>query len=132
MTIDEAIEHCEEIAQDCELGEKPTVCADEHRQLAEWLRELKEYKTKNQENNEPLTWEELKTMVGKPVYEEELLYSHGAHWRVIKDYGIGTFYNPDGTQSTEEYINYTDDFRLPKRYLNEAFVVYRKEYNETN
>ena len=35
MTIDEAIRHCDEIAAGC--GE----CADEHRQLAEWLRELK-------------------------------------------------------------------------------------------
>lgn len=30
MTIDEAIKHCEEVAE-------------EHRQLAEWLRELKKY-----------------------------------------------------------------------------------------
>lgn len=38
MTIDEAIRHCEEVAEkmnDCE-------CAADHRQLAEWLRELKE------------------------------------------------------------------------------------------
>lgn len=38
MTIDEAIKHCEEVAEkmnDCE-------CAEDHRQLAEWLTELKE------------------------------------------------------------------------------------------
>lgn len=35
MTLDEAIEHAEWAAQNCE-GE----CSDEHRQLAEWLREL--------------------------------------------------------------------------------------------
>ena len=38
MTIDEAIRHCEEVAEkmnDCE-------CAADHRQLAEWLGELKE------------------------------------------------------------------------------------------
>ena len=38
MTIDEAIRHCEEVAEkmnDCE-------CAADHRQLAEWLTELKE------------------------------------------------------------------------------------------
>lgn len=37
MTIDEAIRHCEEVAEkmnDCE-------CAADHRQLTEWLRELK-------------------------------------------------------------------------------------------
>ena len=57
MTIDEAIKHCEEVAweldkkamcveeayqtaeqQNCEQ------CASDHRQLAEWLRELKEAK----------------------------------------------------------------------------------------
>lgn len=35
MTIDEAIEHAEHVAASCD-GE----CAEEHRQLAEWLREL--------------------------------------------------------------------------------------------
>ena len=37
MTIDEAIQHCEEKAR--ELG--CTECAQEHRQLAAWLRELR-------------------------------------------------------------------------------------------
>jgi hypothetical protein len=40
MTLDEAIKHCEEVANDragcCED------CAEEHRQLAEWLTELVE------------------------------------------------------------------------------------------
>lgn len=44
MTLDEAIEHCKEIARECELGEKPTVCAEEHWQLAEWLQSLKWYR----------------------------------------------------------------------------------------
>jgi len=36
MTLEEAIKHCEEVADNntCE-------CAMEHRQLAEWLKELK-------------------------------------------------------------------------------------------
>ena len=42
MTLDEAIIHCEDVANDragcCED------CAEEHRQLAEWLKELKAYK----------------------------------------------------------------------------------------
>lgn len=55
MTLDEAIKHCEEVAEkndkiadayknglgidvDCRK------CAEEHRQLASWLRELKAYK----------------------------------------------------------------------------------------
>ena len=79
MTIDEAIKHCEEVAQDKECiahsltkdgwqehfdnltQEKETEyknvrdemanscleCAKEHRQLAEWLKELKKYKEKD-------------------------------------------------------------------------------------
>lgn len=42
MTIDEAIKHAEEVADyDC-YNEKQLKCAEEHRQLAEWLKELKE------------------------------------------------------------------------------------------
>jgi hypothetical protein len=36
MTLDEAIEHADEIAREC------GPCAEDHRQLATWLRELKE------------------------------------------------------------------------------------------
>lgn len=35
MTLDEAIKHCEDKSAGC------SECADEHRQLAEWLKELK-------------------------------------------------------------------------------------------
>lgn len=54
MTLDEAIKHCEEVAisktkqvenGDWEKGSSTErdciACADEHRQLAEWLKELK-------------------------------------------------------------------------------------------
>ena len=59
MTIDEAICHCEEVARSCdwqaaqcdetdgyECHEKAgnEQCATDHRQLAEWLTELKEWK----------------------------------------------------------------------------------------
>ena len=57
MTLDEAIKHCEKVADDQDwlassyddgsMGKKLcTECASEHRQLAEWLRELKAYKEK--------------------------------------------------------------------------------------
>ena len=41
MTLDEAIEHCEEVA-----NSKCDSCGAEHKQLAEWLKELKERKKK--------------------------------------------------------------------------------------
>lgn len=62
LTIDEAIKHCEEVAEaeerSAKLHQRPDrgvkgsgkrylsclECAAEHRQLAEWLRELKEIK----------------------------------------------------------------------------------------
>lgn len=44
MTLDEAIQHCEEKAQ-CR-----TACGMEHKQLAEWLRELKEFRKIFKEN----------------------------------------------------------------------------------
>ena len=57
MTLDEAIKHCEEIAEEqeklCKANDsfnfsqpKWKKCAKEHRQLAEWLKELKERKSK--------------------------------------------------------------------------------------
>ena len=57
MTIDEAIKHCEEVAERLETECKPISdtsvkfpteydrqCASDHRQLAKWLRELKKYR----------------------------------------------------------------------------------------
>ena len=55
MTLDEAIKHCEEVAEEqdklCKVNDsfnfsqpKWEKCADEHRQLAEWLKELKQLK----------------------------------------------------------------------------------------
>ena len=44
MTLDEAIKHCDEIADyDC-YNYKQMKCAEEHRQLADWLKELKRAK----------------------------------------------------------------------------------------
>lgn len=56
MSLDEAIKHCDEVAEelekeavkgccdDSEIMDKCIECADEHRQLAKWLRELKKLK----------------------------------------------------------------------------------------
>lgn len=69
MSIDEAIKHCEEVAEKNDkiadtfeetLKNKIACreCAKEHRQLAEWLRELKAYRKA-----------EKKIKVKVPVYE---------------------------------------------------------------
>lgn len=48
MTLDETIKHYEEVAESCERGNpkkrSKMKCAKEHRQLAEWLKELKAYR----------------------------------------------------------------------------------------
>ena len=64
MTLDEAIEHAEEVAEEkkkearnlydakaYEESRECIWCAEEHRQLAEWLKELKEIKERG--NNLP-------------------------------------------------------------------------------
>lgn len=43
MTLDEAIKHAEEIAES-----RCDECGREHRQLVEWLKELKEYREQEQ------------------------------------------------------------------------------------
>lgn len=54
MTLDEAIEHCEEKAQ---CG---TDCGMEHKQLAEWLKELKNLREEYEIEGEPgITIEEI-------------------------------------------------------------------------
>lgn len=61
MTLDESIKHCEEVAEVqeklCKANDsfnfsqpKWKECANEHRQLAEWLRELKELKEQQPED----------------------------------------------------------------------------------
>ena len=49
MTIDEAIIHCEEVAirkLKNENNAKCVQCGEEHVQLAKWLKELKDYKNR--------------------------------------------------------------------------------------
>lgn len=41
MTLEEAILHCEEVADRCATTDGNCKCEMEHRQLAEWLMELK-------------------------------------------------------------------------------------------
>lgn len=71
MTIEEAIKHCEEVAEAEEQKYKEwkgdyshlkkidscLECANEHRQLAEWLKELKFYKDRQDLINK--SWQEL-------------------------------------------------------------------------
>ena len=77
MTLDEAIKHCEEIA--C----NNTNCALEHKQLAEWLKELRRLKSLPKEHNEDLeeAAEKYAFPEGKDKYEAE---SNGIYFREEK------------------------------------------------
>lgn len=54
MTLDEAIKHAEEVADSDCYNDKQFKCADEHRQLAEWLKDYKRMK-----EQEPTTKNDL-------------------------------------------------------------------------
>ena len=45
MTLDEAILHAEEVADRCALTDGNIQCENDHRQLAEWLKELKDWRS---------------------------------------------------------------------------------------
>lgn len=52
MTLDEAIIHCEEVVDRCEVTDGNLACAEAHKQLAEWLNELKERRAKDDQTYE--------------------------------------------------------------------------------
>lgn len=57
MTLTEAIKHCEDVADyDC-FTDDQRKCSEEHRQLADWLRELKERREKAQLSGEDATFD---------------------------------------------------------------------------
>ena len=60
MTLDEAIEHCEQTARSCD-GE----CSDDHHQLAEWLRELKRLR----EERDEMYVNELIAIIGRDTFK---------------------------------------------------------------
>lgn len=47
MTLEEAIIHAEEVAERCAVTDGDLKCESEHRQLAEWIKELKKYREEN-------------------------------------------------------------------------------------
>lgn len=80
MTIEEAIKHCEEKAKQLEGYAEPyrsmgncEKCAEEHRQLAEWLKELKKYREWLKSFNSDSATEcftavrELRSFVGRDI-----------------------------------------------------------------
>jgi hypothetical protein len=92
MTLDEAIKHCEKKAEELEKRLKPyqcvsinkklyevnkkewdscLECAKEHRQLATWLKELKQLKEQMNSSDEPNEWIPLSKEM--PIIGEDVL-----------------------------------------------------------
>ena len=121
MTLDEAIRHCEEVAEN-----RCDECGMEHRQLSEWLKELKERREadgeKNRTDNLPLSWEELKSMQGKPIWVEYEGYIPG--WEIIKHIGI---YKWTINSNDDEVIIETNSSILHEEEQGKTWQAYKKE-----
>lgn len=85
MTIDEAIKHCEEVAEKyCEKVEDGLTaddfcdsCASEHRQLAKWLKELQNYQTAREEiNQEIINWNDIDNGKVRGLFLAESIIAH--------------------------------------------------------
>ena len=120
-TLDETIKDIETCqgSTDCtsKWGNDALYYLKEYKEIMPDYVILQKYWAEEQENP-PLSWVELKQMIGKPVYEFEFAYGDGGRWVVIRDFEI---------EENEEYMVYTDRSRLAKSYLNECFSVFRKE-----
>lgn len=112
MTLEESIKHCEEVAENqeecaCRIDEigadsnSIRECASEHRQLAEWLKELKAYR-------EELP-KEIKNVKVRQAYaleanvKNENYNSHLAEY--IKGYLCGLFYTEGIIAKIIEEVN---------------------------
>lgn len=56
MTLSEAIIHCEEVADRCAVTDGDLKCEMQHRQLAEWLRELQQRRAQSEWNPCNIGW----------------------------------------------------------------------------
>lgn len=77
MDLDSAIQHCEEVADTPCFTDEEAKCYSEHRQLAEWLRELKAYRNKS----------EISTGCGDAV-SRQAVFEQIAEWIISGEYGF--------------------------------------------
>ena len=121
MTLDEAIKHAEEVAEKNEWFEKNYLenkgckeCAEEHRQLAEWLNELKQLR-------EQARW--IPVSEGLPEKDTNVLcwyeyFRYGNYNKMYQTYGVGTYFGRFGWAGdiTGEQARVIAWMPLPKPY----------------
>lgn len=97
-TLDEVIKVLEDWEPDCDSCLFPDYCKENDCVLYDALKYLREYREDKQiyaydiarrsmelaENNDPLTWDELKQMVGKPVWIDSVPQIR--RWVIIKKF----------------------------------------------
>ena len=81
MTLEEAIIHCEEVADRCAVTDGDRSCEDNHRQLAEWLKELKKLRAVDQKSGE---WISVKDRLPEEDGDYLVCYEEGYR----EDYGF--------------------------------------------
>ena len=131
MTIDEAIKHCNEVAAGtlCEGTVNHKECGEEHKQLAEWLEELKRTREQPKANTIsdclnctlPEWLEELKrareelkenTTENLCTHTEQFICSKcGLH---LEDFTQQICYEDEDEDEDETYSTYFDFFYCPR------------------
>jgi hypothetical protein len=109
MTLDEAIKHCLEKAEEekrklLKVGDiyACSKCAEEHEQLAEWLEELKEY----EELEEQGLLLKLPCKIGDYIYVLEDVYGKGE--LEITEYRIECMRTGDNTSLTFDALEHEE------------------------
>ena len=99
MTLDEAIKHCEDVADS-----KCDECGVEHRQLAEWLKELKQLR-------EQTTW--IPVSERPPEIDDEVIAYDGAD-AFVAWYGVNGWHSTDNRFDPRVPIIKWKPINLPK------------------
>ena len=138
MTLEEAILHCEEVAKDNfnrRDDKKCIKCGYEHIQLAEWLKELKNYREMNQEENYMESNDTVKLMNSSNWKDKEgkpPMVEHPSYYISGKYECIDVMRDIFGDEPVEYFClleafkylyrcrykdSYKDDLRKAKRYI---------------
>jgi hypothetical protein len=112
MTLDEAIQHCEERAS---CGDK---CGLEHKQLADWLKELRTYRMSDKRY--VLSENDYKTMCKSPKFDDQL-------FRLIND--LNKEILPENSNNYRYTIEYSGISKSGNRFNGRKFT---NDLNEAN
>ena len=126
MTLDKAIIHCEEVAEKCAVTDGDLKCEMEHRQLAEWLKELKLRRTEQRwfPCSEKLPERGKDVLVTRHYLGEEDNNKSCYYTEVAARYGDDD--NPD-------WISYSDEYKMhPKNHIVIAWQELPEPYKVEN